>query len=154
MASAGCEREQWAYDEALELYQEALNELPTAEEVIEAEEHLEALKDLLIYVDDYPELFNDPERFKEKIEEDIEELEKVLEEYYSKIEIYLEACITLYHIWEILEECLSNLKTCEGCSEEFGPEYITTCKGCGGDYCDTCFDAGIEAWELKQQENV
>ncbi|GAI15921.1 unnamed protein product [marine sediment metagenome] len=102
MVSLGCEREQWAYDEALELYQEALNELPTAEEVIEAEEHLEALRNLLIYINDYPELFNDPERYKEEIERDIEELEEVLRGYYSKIEIYLDACITLYHLWEIL----------------------------------------------------
>ncbi len=154
MVSLGCEREQWAYDEALELYQEALNELPTAEEVIEAEEHLEALRNLLIYINDYPELFNDPERYKEEIERDIEELEEVLRGYYSKIEIYLDACITLYHLWEILNDCRSNLKTCKGCTEEFGPEHITTCEGCTEDYCDTCFDAGIEAWEMEQQENV
>lgn len=48
--------------------------------------------------------------------------------------------------------CKNSLKLCAGCGEEVKPECIKTCRGCGRDYCNTCFDAGIEAWEIKQKE--
>ena len=56
--------------------------------------------------------------------------------------------------------CIDGLKPCAGCEREFKPECLTTCKGCvklgrvRSDYCNQCFDPAIEAWELKQQENV
>lgn len=50
--------------------------------------------------------------------------------------------------------CKDSLKKCKGCEEEFKPkpECIKMCKGCEEDYCNGCFDAGIEAWEMKQKE--
>lgn len=66
-----------------------------------------------------------------KFEEAKENFEKAFEEYKS---------------------CKNSLKPCAGpCGKEVKPECIKTCEGCGRDYCNDCFDAGIEAWELKQQ---
>ncbi len=57
-----------------------------------------------------------------------------------------------YRAQEEYMACKNSLKACAGCGEEVKPECIKTCKGCGRDYCNTCFDAGIEAWEMKQKE--
>lgn len=62
------------------------------------------------------------------------------------------------HYYDIAKErymaCKDSLKPCKGCEEEFKPkpECIKMCKGCEEDYCNGCFDAGIEAWEMKQKE--
>ena len=79
---------------------------------------------------------------KERIEEKKKICDKVKNAYDRAQEKYL--------------SCKNSLKKCKGCEEEFKPkpECIKTCRGCGYDYCNGCFDAGIEAWEMKQKENV
>lgn len=86
-----------------------------------------------------------------ELEDLIEEQEPIVEE---KKELRDKAKDDLDIAKKKLGACEDSLKPCAGCEKEFKPACITTCKGCSRDYCNTCFDAGIEAWELKQQENV
>ena len=69
---------------------------------------------------------------------------------YAKERLYFQALAAFISSRITYLICKNSLKPCAGCEEEFKPKCITTCKGCGRDYCNTCFDAGIEAWELKQ----
>ena len=83
------------------------------------------------------------------------ELEDLIEEQEPIVEEKKRYCDEVKRYYDIAKEeymaCKDSLKPCAGCGGEFKPECITTCKGCGRDYCNTCFDAGIEAWELRQQ---
>lgn len=83
-----------------------------------------------------------------------------LEDLISEQELIVEDRRALYERakqeYDIAKErymaCKNSLKLCAGCGEEVKPECIKTCRGCGRDYCNKCFDAGIEAWEMKQKE--